>query len=324
MGRPRKRPRHDVDDQPQATESLEPGWESIVNPPLRPDLGPLDAWMNPNGDATFQDLIGDQSFQSCSGAQFPSLQNGLSGTLDNVPEQLQFRQALDLQDPQIAPRSGAFRPSPLVNIANPNPSQVCSCLPTISTTLGNIQALRAYHFPSSLWPLREAVHSIATVVNCTVCPKERGSSIQNIMLLQTVLTCLVERYHGFIAFIDAEAERVDSSSGTLPIRLGDQSREYAHLHTFTPDCPMGVTVDVAGKEWRVLARKAVKAQIEGSGKTLLGLMDTLERRQKKWHTDPEMEKLRHFSVCENKDSKSRNCLSHLGDIRKQAGRLIND
>jgi hypothetical protein len=290
MGRPRKRRREDQS-------------EKIADSSFKPniDIDLSNAWMDLNATEDVFNFMGDQNLPPYSDAQPLNLGTEILDT--SASQQFTFQPTITGVESTLSM------------------GNECTCIQTISATLSSLQAMKTFHFPTSLWTLRNAIHGVATVIECPICPKERGSSMQNILLLQTVLTCLLERYHGLLAFIDAQAERTES----VPIRIGDRSRENQHLHTFTPDCPMGVTINLEGREWRVLARKAIKDQIEGPGETLLGLMDILEARQEKWHDGPEMEKMRHFSVC-NDDSnhKKKSCISHLQEIRRQASRLISD
>jgi hypothetical protein len=170
------------------------------------------------------------------------------------------------------------------------PNSPCGCLSNMFLTLSNLQAQPAFDFPICLPTLRLAITTTKDVLNCEECPKQISSGTQNIMLLTTLLTSITDCYRKLLISIDADAELATSTGAKKSFRMGDNSPQNAHLHTGTPDCPMGFEVDLDGDEWRVLARKVVKADVEGRGVAggggVLGLADLLEARQIKWHSDP--------------------------------------
>ena len=72
-------------------------------------------------------------------------------------------------------------------------------------------------------------------------------------------------------------------------RLGElqQLSAMPELHTGTDDCPMGISVDFSGAEWRTLARKAVRKEIwgddQGDADTVVRVLGGMGVRQQAWH-----------------------------------------
>ncbi|KAL8904127.1 MAG: hypothetical protein Q9207_003478 [Kuettlingeria erythrocarpa] len=72
----------------------------------------------------------------------------------------------------------------------------------------------------------------------------------------------------------------------ITYRVGDASQANAHLHTGTPECPMGFHVELESEEWAAMARKVVKQDVYGNAQNidcLIGVVEELEQRQHIWH-----------------------------------------
>jgi hypothetical protein len=117
-----------------------------------------------------------------------------------------------------------------------------------------------------------------------------------------VLTAVTDCYRKILGSIDAEAARAENAGTTIQYRIGDTSPERWHLHTGTNDCPMGVNVDLDPSEYKMLARKVIKADVLGAANanpnqmSVLGIVKSLEERQHEWHTGSSSAVIRaHFS-----------------------------
>lgn len=86
--------------------------------------------------------------------------------------------------------------------------------------------------------------------------------------------------------VDLEAARLVERGVKKSYRIGDNSAALAHMHTGTPDCPMGIDIDLEPADWQRLAKTAIRMEVHGGGGRavwLLGLLDEVEKRQQRWH-----------------------------------------
>jgi hypothetical protein len=213
----------------------------------------------------------------------------------------------------------------------PIPLEKCSCLSDMYHTLSTLQSHDQFSFPESLLPIRTSLHTTKSVLECTQCPKESTTAMQNIMHLTTLLTTITDSYRKLLQAIDAEAARVSEVGEKKKFRMGDSSPEKAHLHTGTLDCPMGFFVNLDGKEWKMLARKVVEGDIAVASPdshnqtTVLGLANMLEERQLRWHEDRNMKQMHdHFAGdgarCVPKDGEF-HCLKMVAMVRSHVALL---
>jgi hypothetical protein len=202
----------------------------------------------------------------------------------------------------------------------------CACLSEMYLTLSSLQAQTVFSFPHVLPTLRSALATTTNVLKCEECPKQVTTAMQNVMLLTTLLTSITDSYQNLISAIEAEAKQVKESGETKGFRMGDNAPERMHMHTGTPDCPMGFDIELDGDEWRKLARKVVKADVEGSRSgtsSILGLADMLTERQSRWHLDPVMEGARRCTMtpkCVPQDGEF-SCLKMVDMIRRHVAGL---
>lgn len=167
--------------------------------------------------------------------------------------------------------------------AIPNLSS-CTCLPNLYTTISSFQPLPKPSFPLTLGTLENATTLSRDVVRCKECPKTHVSALQNLMLLSTLLALIVNEYSKLLDHIDGRAAREE----TIILRMGERfTTETMHLHTGTPDCPMGFNLELSGAEWCKMARKAVKQAVIGSDhstrESFTSMLDEMEQRQNAWH-----------------------------------------
>jgi len=155
--------------------------------------------------------------------------------------------------------------------------------------------------------------------------------MQNLMLLTTLLTTVTDCYRRILRHIDAEAAKAEELGTSIQYRMGDSSPERWHLHTGTNDCPMGINVDLDASEYKMLARKVIKADVLGATNSPMGqisitdLVNRLEERQHEWHKGASSTEMReHYSKAGqqcNPDAGDFTCLKLVGMVRHQIGML---
>ena len=285
MGRPRKRRRQDEGNIYTATEGL-PG---AGNSPNRLEGGQLQSQYL--GDCLSRNSLG------MGDLSYPNIGFDMDGYQDDN---------LDLQVQQSDPLSGyrAWDASQHVdgdyNYVAKNstrlqtsPSRIgrdniggapttCECLPNLYSTLASFQSLPQPSFPYSLGLLRNAVRLGHAVVRCQICPKTYNTGVQNVMLLGTLVQMISNEYPKLLKHIEQKSANEDK----ITFRVGEHSVSLDSRHTGTPDCPMGINIDLSGAEWQMLARKAIKQGVLGSSNStdsLMALVDAMRERQQSLH-----------------------------------------
>jgi hypothetical protein len=196
-------------------------------------------------------------------------------------------------DPVIDPSLWELQPYSLANndnepLSGQQNTGPCACLTTTWMILTELQAITAFDFPQVVLPLRHAMSVLADIVSCPQCPKEPFSAIQNVQSIVSLMKAIVERFNRVLVEVDREAARLEEAGQKKPYRIGDNNPALSHLHTGTPDCPMGFNIELEPKDWRRLVKTALKTEIYGNGsnaRPLLDLVKESEMRQVKWHND---------------------------------------
>lgn len=158
----------------------------------------------------------------------------------------------------------------------------CSCLNDLYSMLMSFKSWPSPSFPLSRGLLTRATNLARSVVHCPFCPRDYPSAVQNIMLLNTLLPLVTHGYAQLLAHIQERA----ALGIKITYRVGEASESTAHLHTYTPDCPMGFNLELDSDEWAAMARKVVKQDVYGSAQCidcLLSVVEQLEERQHMWH-----------------------------------------
>lgn len=198
-------------------------------------------------------------------------------------------------------------------------------------TISGLQSLTSFAFPSVLPQLHQAIVTANEVVYCQECPKRADTALQNVTLVNSLLSSIGERFQRLLESIEIEAAQAEQEGTTKEFRLGDVSIP-PHEHTGTPDCPGNFSVQLEAQEWRRLAKKTVKAEVMGNGTgrtNLVGVLDAMEARQKRWHIDPEMDKMR-ISLMSGHPQGSHHmkdeelCLKFLGAVKLMISRMVWD
>ena len=205
------------------------------------------------------------------------------------------------------------------------------CLPNLYITLSDLSSTKEWAFPMSVHKLKTAMHTSDGVLKCPTCPHEPSSAMQNLMMLTTLLTSVTDCYRKILKSIDAQAAQAEETGTSIQYRMGDSSPERWHLHTGTNDCPMGINVDLDASEYKMLARKVIRADVLGAANSPMGqisileLVRRLEERQNEWHTSGSHSELRaHFASAGEQCNPSNGdytCLKLIGMIRHHVSLL---
>jgi hypothetical protein len=294
MGRPRKRKRtgQAEDDHPAEVDPAE------VDPALQV------SWVDPTPTSLNDDFLLFPGPHVDPWLDFPTADYSITTTtFDADPTHHQ---------PAPEPTCLTTAHSTIASFPDMQPgTTTCDCLATMIIILQSLRPMTTFQFPSSVGHLRNAVTKLSPVIECSVCPKECGTGMQNIMLLHTVLSSLTGRFHHLLQSLDTEAQRVVRAGEIKQLRVADPS-DMAPMHTGTPDCPMGINISVDGNQWRDIARGALRTLVHGPGSTMESLLENLRRRQELWHSDPAMT-----------DMWRPYCKGLVGDGRQQGGCISN-
>lgn len=204
--------------------------------------------------------------------------------------------------------------------------QGCSCLSKLYSTLASFQSLPLPSFPFSMGLLTKATKVAEEACLCKHCPTQYASALQNLMLLSTLLPLIAHEHGRLLAHIDGRA----SKGGLITLRVGEKekSSEHVHSHTGTFDCPMAFDMDLSADEWRSMARKAIARRVIGSNETsVLGVLNSLECRQKHWHEHPILVEFQHGSNCHEHGTEvgdEHACLKMLTIVRRSIEALKLD
>jgi hypothetical protein len=331
MGRPRKRRREDEETevQPEAFDSISSiQFEDV--PEFGFDAPDFSSDFYPRQNQNLQsvpsalDVLGPNVLPNPELAFDPRLpidpSLGLSGFGQTPPQwqSLSTSSTSNAQTLDTAPSS----------MDTSFPMAKCSCLSDLYLALSVLQGQTTFDFPYVLPTIHSVMRTTTGVLRCEQCPKEMSTAMQNIMLLATLLTSITDCYRKLLTSVDVEAKRADEAGEKKRFRMGDNSPELMHLHTNTVDCPMGFDVELDGQEWRTLARKVIKAGVEGSRTdppTIMGMASMLEERQHQWHQNPDTLETRiHFGgdgkPCEPRDGEF-SCLKMIMFVRRHVERL---
>ncbi|KAF3043443.1 hypothetical protein E8E12_008020 [Didymella heteroderae] len=290
MGQPRKRRREGEDvtpaEQPATTQhghdsslngfTPQPSFSSfgLISPPEFADL--------PSGNEVYAQAQLDPSLVGIYGPSPPmtNLDFGHTPPIDPT-----------LWDPLVTTGTQTgYQPASQDTPPDQTAMGPCTCLSLTYLTLTDLQTVPTFSFPQVIIPLRKAMTSISSLTHCPICPLDPFSAIQNVSSIVSLFKAIVERFSKVLHEIDRECERLRTTGGKKPYRIGDNNPHLAHLHTGTLDCPMGFNVELEPDVWRTLVKTALKGEVEGGGSNptpLKQLVEQAEARQRKWHSDKE-------------------------------------
>lgn len=222
--------------------------------------------------------------------------------------------------PNAADSDSIVTPAPI-----PQQDTPCTCLSVMYLAITDLQTISSFAFPAVVVPLRRAMTTASTLLHCEKCPKEPFTAIQNVQSLSALLSALAERFHKVLVEVETEASRLENTHGKKLFRVSENNPANTHLHTGDNNCPMGFEIELEGKDWRRLAKKAVRTEVLGGGTNPLPLklmLDLFEQRQRRWHVDhariPELDaRVRMFgeqNVCASNGSDA-TCLRMVAAVR---------
>ncbi|KAM0722929.1 hypothetical protein Q7P37_001127 [Cladosporium fusiforme] len=209
--------------------------------------------------------------------------------------------------PGLTPDTSSHNSPPTLNsnsnIAEPDRVPTCACLSTLYLTLSTLTAMDStFPFPTSLHPMREAMQTAASVIDCPTCPTRFITGLQNVQLLNALLMSLADRFARVLNSISTEASALSDHNASLSdpsqhktksFRLADLSTP-GHLHTGGDHCAASFNLSFSPAEWRSMAKKVVRAEVYGPSDGneccpyLLGLLARTEERQNRWHNGPNL------------------------------------
>jgi hypothetical protein len=223
-------------------------------------------------------------------------------------------------DPSLwNPQPSLSKPDHSMNLPDQPGEVTCTCLSIMYLTLTELQTLPSFSFPAVIPPLRHAMNTTSSIIHCEKCPQGVFSTIQNVQSLSALLSAIAERLHRVLFNIEEEAERLERTGEKKPFRVGDSSPALQHLHTGTPDCPMGFNIHLDGKDWKALAKKALRTEVMGGGSNptpFNGLLDQFEERQHRWHkSDRNMDERKRIfgehNMCRPGDAQCVRTINHI-------------
>ena len=181
------------------------------------------------------------------------------------------------------------------------PPNGCRCLPQLYEILSAFQSSPPPSFPYSMAALKRGASLATEVVRCQNCAKEYNLSLQNSMMLGTLMNLLINEYRKLLDHIDERS----TSNETLTLRMSELNPGLENLHTGTVDCPMAINIELSGQEWRTLARKTVAKEVFGSpgDQSLAQILEEMRDRQIQWHTKYNGELHQHRPVGEIEDDR---------------------
>lgn len=174
--------------------------------------------------------------------------------------------------------------------------QTCDCITTLYQTLSSFSSAPEAFFPYGISKLKRVTSTAWQALRCDNCAQTYVNSLQNSSALNTLINLIITEYSKVLKEIDERSQTEDK----IQFRMGEMNApETQHLHTGTIDCPMGITIDLTGSEWRTLARNAVRKEIFGEragDECIAKLVDETKERQVRWHNKFAMEHGRHEHV----------------------------
>ncbi|KAL6712742.1 hypothetical protein ACLMJK_009680 [Lecanora helva] len=295
MGRPRKRRREEVEStdinvatfdgissNPWIPEGTNGGLQNLNFLPLQTSPANYDGAFSGLGNVATEFTPRDNEFQS---PQLPHY--NLTVPLPSFEYSHNSTSAMpqDLLDPNLIQSPSMLDNITTTNTVSPDTTQTgCSCLTALYAILSTFQSPPPPSFPYSMGSLRSARKCAFSVVRCQQCPGAYNTAVQNCMLLCALLQMLINEYAKLLKHIDERS----ASGERIAFRVGEPSSPLDERHTGGPDCPMAITLDLSGDEWRVLARKGVRQELCGSSdsdESLRKVLQEMRDRQERWHNN---------------------------------------
>ena len=162
-------------------------------------------------------------------------------------------------------------------------SPACDCIPTLYKTLSSFPSTPKPKFSVVINLLKQAASIARNLLRCENCPRSYSTALQNSAGLATLANLIIIEY----AKILKQADERSKEGGYICYRIGELATSGTqHMHAGAPDCPMGITVDLTGTEWRILVRAAVRKEAFGDdawSDSLSKILEGMKHRQVRWH-----------------------------------------
>lgn len=196
-----------------------------------------------------------------------------------------------LEPDSVDPLDPDVNPDALSNLP---PVPGCPCLPNLYLTLSTLSTLSSFPFTQqTIQTIESSYRTARGVIYCSVCPQKFDTGSSNLMLGSTLLTVLADQWHRFRKL---GVDEIRKSFGTseqqqsfITTKEGMQWRHFAHqvirAYAFG-DAPIPTP---PGSTCPPAMNSSVTNGIDdGSNNkyaplSLMGLCDSLTRRQRQWH-----------------------------------------
>ncbi|KAF2272107.1 uncharacterized protein EI97DRAFT_236597 [Westerdykella ornata] len=287
MGRPRKRRREEADT--GGTDQSSSDLLDLFSSRLDENIAPV---LTDSGLPYSSELINIPSSTGLDSAHgIPSATASNQNLANLTPESLtnfELNPTIDplLWNPQLNPS----------DLSPVQPDQPCTtCLSVMYLTMTDLQNMTSFAFPAVIPPQRRAMQAAFSMLQCQQCPTKMFTLLQSTYAVTTLLSAIAERFHRILKAIDDEAEALEQRGEKKSFRVGDSNPLVQHLHTGTPDCPLGFHILVDAKEWKSLAKKVIRTEVEGGGSNPLpfsALLEQFEQRQQTIHTSDRLQEER--------------------------------
>ena len=157
----------------------------------------------------------------------------------------------------------------------------CRCLSKLYVTLAAFQDPPPPSFPYSMTSLKRACKLAGEVVGCKACGSRYNTALQNSMLLGTMINLIITDFRRLLTHVEERAKTTEK----LSLRMAENNTDLEHLHTGTPDCPMGIDIELDGAQWKAVADKAIRRELFGTPdhRGLAQIVDQMKERQLEWH-----------------------------------------
>lgn len=171
-------------------------------------------------------------------------------------------------------------------------AQTCGCITTLYQTLSSFSSTPEAFFPYGISTLKRVTSTAWQALRCDNCAQSSyANCLQNSSALHTLINLIITEYSKVLKEIE-ERSRTEDQIQFRMAEMNAPETQNQNLHTGTIDCPMGITIDLTGPEWRTLARNAVRKEMFGQragDECIAKLVDETKERQIRWHNTCAME-----------------------------------
>ena len=204
----------------------------------------------------------------------------------------------DAVPPPLSSDGGLTKSSDENNINNTPHSEMqtvrqsCACLSTIYLELSDLNSLDNFAFPAALHPLQKAMSTTRNAIECSACPENAISALQNLHLVITLLYSIAERFQKMARTIISDAATLRKTGKARELQFCDTTSN-SPVHATDTGRSVSFNLELHAEEWQQMANSVIRSNVkhlpnQGSDASLEGLLLQLEARQARWHTDDDM------------------------------------